>query len=178
MTMLLYAIKSLILTFKIVPGLVIFLSQLAQGLCINPQVVSLHPGIYTIVTNQIKYPGVFRVGGWDGYSSNWLLHNLSNKINIRPTGIAQIHARTDPLELHAIPSGNIAWYLKILSFPKTLPMEVPKGFWAATPWNSKIPAHGVRGLNWTRPFMQPNGIAHLCSGYALKLSESHYCKVN
>jgi hypothetical protein len=50
-----------------------FHSQFAQGPCISLQVVSRHPGIYTIITNQIKCPGVFP-GGGDGYSWNWLMH--------------------------------------------------------------------------------------------------------
>jgi hypothetical protein len=40
----------------------IFHSQLAQGPCISLQVVSRHPGIYNIISNQIKCPGVFRGG--------------------------------------------------------------------------------------------------------------------
>jgi hypothetical protein len=50
-------------TVKSSPGWGIFHSQLAQGQCISLQVVSRHPGIYTIITNQIKCPGVFRGGG-------------------------------------------------------------------------------------------------------------------
>ena len=55
-------------TVKSSPGWGIFHSQLAQGPCISLQVVSRHPGIYTIITNQIKCPGVFP--GGDGYSWN------------------------------------------------------------------------------------------------------------
>ena len=50
-------------TVKSSPGWGIFHSQLAQGPCISLQVVSPHPGIYTIITNQIKCPGVFLGGG-------------------------------------------------------------------------------------------------------------------
>ena len=50
-------------TVKSSPGWGIFHSQLAQGPCISLQVVSRHPGIYTIITNQIKCPGVFPGGG-------------------------------------------------------------------------------------------------------------------
>jgi hypothetical protein len=50
-------------TVKLSPGWGIFHSQLAQGPCISLQVVSRHPGIYTIITNQIKCPGVFPGGG-------------------------------------------------------------------------------------------------------------------
>ena len=45
-------------TVKSSPGWGIFHSQL-----ISLQVVSRHPGIYTIITNQIKCPGVFPGGG-------------------------------------------------------------------------------------------------------------------
>jgi hypothetical protein len=50
-------------TVKSSPGWGIVHSQLAQGLCISLQVVSRHPGIYTIISNQIKCPGVFPGGG-------------------------------------------------------------------------------------------------------------------
>ena len=50
-------------TVKSSPGWGIFHSQLAQGPCISLQVVSRHPGIYTIISNQIKCPGVFPGGG-------------------------------------------------------------------------------------------------------------------
>ena len=50
-------------TVKSSPGWGIFHSQLTQGPCISLQVVSRHPGIYTIITNQIKCPGVFPGGG-------------------------------------------------------------------------------------------------------------------
>ena len=49
-------------TVKSSPGWGISHSQLAQGLCISLQVVSRHPGIYTIITGQIKCPGVFPGG--------------------------------------------------------------------------------------------------------------------
>ena len=49
-------------TVKSSPGWGIFHSQHAQGPCISLQVVSRHPGIYTIITNQIKCPGVFPGG--------------------------------------------------------------------------------------------------------------------
>jgi hypothetical protein len=49
-------------TVKSSPGWGIFHSQLAQGSCISLQVVSRHPGIYTIITDQIKCPGVFPGG--------------------------------------------------------------------------------------------------------------------
>ena len=53
-------------TGKSSPGWGIFHSQLACGPCISLQVVSRHPGIYTIITNQIKCPGVFPGGGGGG----------------------------------------------------------------------------------------------------------------
>jgi hypothetical protein len=66
-------------TVKSSPGWGIFHSQLAQGPCISLQIVSRHPGIYTIITNQIKCPGVFP-GGGDGYSWNWLVHYCQSDI--------------------------------------------------------------------------------------------------
>ena len=59
-------------TVKSSPGWGIFHSQLAQGPCISLQIVSRHPGIYTVITNQIKCPGVFPGGG------GWLLLELTH----------------------------------------------------------------------------------------------------
>jgi hypothetical protein len=50
-------------TVKTSPGWGILHSQLALGPCISLQVVSRHPGIYTVITNLIKFPGVFPGGG-------------------------------------------------------------------------------------------------------------------
>ena len=65
-------------TVKSSPGWGIFHSQLAQGPCISLQVVSRHPGIYTIITNQIKCPGVFPGGG------GWLLLELTHALARQP----------------------------------------------------------------------------------------------
>ena len=50
-------------TVKSSPEWGIFHSQLAEWPCISLQVVSRHPGIYNIISNQIKCPGVFPGGG-------------------------------------------------------------------------------------------------------------------
>jgi hypothetical protein len=81
-------------TVKSSPGWGIFHSQLAQGPCISLQVVSRHPGIYTIITNQIKCSGVFPGGGGDGYSWNWLMHYSRFKIEV---SVCQIFPRTQEI---------------------------------------------------------------------------------
>jgi hypothetical protein len=59
-------------TVKSSPEWGIFHSQLAEWSYISLQVVSRHPGIYNIISNQIKCPGVFPGGG------GWLLLELTH----------------------------------------------------------------------------------------------------
>ena len=90
-------------TVKSSPGWGIFHSQLAQGPCISLQVVSRHPGIYTIITNQIKCPGVFPGGGW-------LLLELTHAL---PSALFAITNFCCPIKQAPLLSGHIGEVLKV-----------------------------------------------------------------
>ena len=82
-------------TVKSSPGWGIFHFQLAQGPCISLQVVSRHPGIYTIITNQIKCPGVFPGGmvtpGIDSCITNACIIRNTYHMNARIIIIRNTH---------------------------------------------------------------------------------------